>query len=53
MEKIDLHDTILKFDANEPGKQHNDDMVYFLERIYNEHVDKNKRGYKLLGMYIP
>ena len=42
----------LKFDDNEPGQLYNLDYVYDLERIHNNYQDKNKRAYKLLGIYL-
>ncbi len=50
--KIDHNEAIIKFDANEPGQPYNNEMVYQLERIHNEHADKCKRSYKLLGINL-
>ncbi len=50
--KITHGEAILKFDANEPDSPYDVDKVYNLERIYNDHPDKNKQTYKLLGIYL-
>ncbi len=49
---INPADAVIIFDANEPGQPHNEEMIYTLERIHNEHEDKNKRSYKLLGVHL-
>ncbi len=50
--KIQNDEAVLKFDGNKPGLPHDDNMVYNLERIHNDHIDNNKRYYKLLGIYL-
>ena len=40
------------YNANEENQQINPELIYQLERIYDDHPEKDKRFYKLLGIHL-
>ena len=50
--KIQLENAKLLFNANEEDQPYDRNLVYELERIHDNHNDKDKRTYKLLGINL-
>jgi hypothetical protein len=44
-------DLKLYYDDNEPN-ENNDELIYELERIHNNHTNTDYRSYKLLGIHL-
>lgn len=42
----------LMFNANEPGQPVDANLIYPLERIHDNHPEKNMSSYKLLGVFL-
>jgi hypothetical protein len=40
------------FDENEPGLPHDPAKISEIERVRNDHANKNMRAYKTLGIYL-
>ena len=49
--KIDMQNKHIVFNDNEDKNQQNNN-IFELERIHNNHVDKDNRTYKLLGIHL-
>ena len=50
--KINLNGLQVVLNNNEIGKEQVQSLIHPLERIHNEHPDKNLRSYKLLGVHL-
>ncbi len=50
-EKIINQNLKLIYDDNE-SDVHNENLIYELERIHNNHINANNRSYKLLGIHL-
>jgi hypothetical protein len=50
--KVNLNDTSVVFDSNEIGATINPDLIFKLERIYDNHANEKLRSFKLLGVYL-
>ncbi len=50
--KIINNDIQLCYNANEPGQPNDENLTYILDRVHDNHPDKNSRSYKLLGVYL-
>ena len=50
--KKDPNNVKLFYNANEEDQSFDDQLVYELERIHDNHADKTKRTYKLLGINL-
>ena len=50
--KLDKNIPDLIFDENEPNVPTNTELINTLERYHNNHVSKDCRAYKLLGIYF-
>ncbi len=49
---IDINTEPLIYDANEPGQPEDRSLIYPLERVHDNHPDKNMTTYKLLGIHL-
>ena len=49
---VDLDNNGVKYNSNEIGSPHDPNRVFNLGRVHNDHVDKNERSYKFLGILL-